>query len=147
MTPINKLTSVTPTLSDRMALWDSTNSVPRGTSLSMLLELFEANSTVGKPYTQYAAPSAAGFSIDVLNNGGDVHLILIPLVTLLSDGTIVLPSSVRDKQTFLMNTTKQIVDLTISSTKSVIGAPASLAADDFFTLKYDLTTDAWYRVG
>ena len=143
---INKTSQVTPGLSDLIAIWDASNSTTRNTSLSLLMDLFQENMNLGKPTTQYSAPSATGFSVDVLDTGADVHLLLTP-VGAYAAGTIVLPVSVADKQTVLVSCTQDVTALTISSTKSVNGAPTALTANDFFTLKYDLTLDSWYRVG
>jgi len=143
---IDKQSSVTPSLSDQIAIWDVNNSDTRRTSLNYLLALFTANMSVGKPITQLAAPNATGFSISVTDNGNDIHLLITPAAGYAA-GTIVLPESVVDKQTVLVTTTQAVTaTLTITSTKSVNGAPTTLTANDFFTLKYDATFDSWYRV-
>lgn len=147
-TPINKATPVTPALTDQIAIWDQANSNTRKTSLNYLLELFEANMSNGKPDTQYEAPNATDFSVTVdSEDGTDIHLLLAPAAGY-ADGTIVLPSTgLEDKQTVLVTCTQAITTLVVSSTKTLYGEPSSMAADDFFTLKYDLTFDSWYRVG
>ena len=144
---INKQSSVTPSLSDLIAIWDSNNSDTRRTSLNNLMELFNENMTMGKPTTQLSAPNATGFSISVTDNGSDIHLLITPAAGY-AEGTIVLPESVVDKQTVLVTTTQAVTTtLTITSTKPVNGAPTTLTANDFFTLKYDATFESWYRVG
>lgn len=147
-TPINKATPVTPALTDQIAIWDQANSNTRKTSLNYLLELFEANISNGKPDTQYEAPNATDFSVTVdSEDGTDIHLLLAPAAGY-ADGAIVLPSTgLEDKQTVLVTCTQAITTLVVSSTKTLYGEPSSMAADDFFTLKYDLTFDSWYRVG
>jgi hypothetical protein len=37
--------------------------------------------------------------------------------------------------------------LSVTSGNTVTGAPTTLAANDFFTMRYDAATAAWYRVG
>lgn len=102
--------------------------------------------------TQYAAPSATGFSIalspsPVTNN---VHLILTPTGAFAA-GTIVLPLATTcvDGQRVLVNTTQAVTTLTVSGNgaTAVIGAPTTLAANAFFQLKFDQPTSNWYRIG
>lgn len=100
--------------------------------------------------TQYAAPSSTGFSVSITNSSANTHLILTP-TTGFAAGTIVLPAiaNVIDKQEVLVNTTQQVTALTINGNGAVAvtGEPTSLAADDFFRLKFDALTSTWYRVG
>ena len=100
--------------------------------------------------TQYAAPSSSGFSVSITDTSANTHLILTP-TTGFAAGTIVLPNvtSAIDKQEVLVNCTQQITTLTVNGNGAVAvtGEPASLGADDFFRLKYDLLTQTWYRIG
>lgn len=100
--------------------------------------------------TQYAAPSSTGFSVQITDNSRNTHLILTP-TTGFAAGTIVLPNvtSAIDKQEVLINCTQQVTALTVNGNGAVAvtGEPSSLAADDFFRLKYDIVTQTWYRVG
>lgn len=100
--------------------------------------------------TQYAAPSSSGFSVAITNSSANTHLILTP-TTGFAAGTIVLPAVANcvDKQDILVNTTQQVTALTINGNGAVAvtGEPTSLAADDFFRLKFDALTSTWYRVG
>lgn len=145
---INKTAQVIPQLSDLIPIWDSANSSTRNTSLALLLSLIEDNIKSGKPDTQYSAPSATDFSVTIdSEDGSDKHLLLTPAGAYAA-GTIVLPSTgLVDKQIVMVNCTQDITTLTLSSTKTVNGAPTSITANDFFTLKYDITFDAWYRIG
>jgi hypothetical protein len=145
---INKTSQVEPTLSDLIPIWQDANSQTRNTSLSMLLALFEDNLTGLKPDTQYAAPNATDFSVTINSeDGSDRYLLLTPIAGY-ADGTVVLPSvGLKDKQEVIVSCTQAVTALVISSVKTVNGAPTALTANEFFTLKYDLTFDAWYRVG
>lgn len=108
------------------------------------------DSTVQQFATQYAAPSATGFSVQINDNSGNTHLILTP-TTGFAAGTLVLPSSTSavDRQEILINSTQQVTTLTIDGNGAiaVTGEPGTIAADGFFRLKYDLPTQTWYRVG
>jgi hypothetical protein len=95
----------------------------------------------GALVSQYASPSATGFSVTIAS--ADTHLILSPLAGYAA-GTIVLPSAT-DGQELLVNCTQSVAALTI--TGAAIGAPSSLAANGFFRLKYDGIASTWYRVG
>ena len=124
------------------------------TTLANIQSLFEANPsassvTLKEALSQYSAP-LTGFNVAINDASLDVHLILTPVGTL-ATGTITLPASgtVRDKQTVLVNCTQIITTLTIAANgaDAVNGAPAALAANGYFTLKYDLAVNSWYRVG
>jgi hypothetical protein len=109
------------------------------------------NQSVGyvKPATQYFAPSSTGFNIQV-NSGSDIHLILTPIAAYAA-GTITLPNVqlLSDKQTLIVTTTQAVTTLTITlnGASAIFGAPTTMAANSFFTLKYDLVMKTWYRVG
>lgn len=143
---------------DNFPVFDLSNGDARKVSVSALLAYMQANLTfpdaTGVPQfeSQYAAPSASGFSVTIAppTAGDNVHLILTPTAGYAA-GTIVLPpvASVVDKQEVLVNCTQQVTALTINGNGavSVTGEPTSLGADDFFRLKYDSILQTWYRVG
>jgi hypothetical protein len=99
--------------------------------------------------TQYAAPSATGFSITVLNGSSSVWLIISPTGAFAA-GTLILPAVANcvDKQELLVNCTQAVTALTINANGATItGAPTTLAANGFFRLRFDALADVWYRVG
>lgn len=99
--------------------------------------------------TQYAAPSATGFSVTIANSSNSVWLILTPTGGF-ATGTIILPAvtSAVDKQEVLVNCTQSVAALTINGNgATVTGAPTSLAANGFFRLRFDDVANVWYRVG
>jgi hypothetical protein len=102
-----------------------------------------------EPNTQYAAP-ADGDTIIVEDNDEDTHLIVIPALGL-ANLAITLPATgaARDKQIVIVNCTQAIAALAINGNGSTVGAgaPAALLADEFFTLKYDVVLNTWYRIG
>jgi len=115
----------------------------RGVAASVLLAFMEANLSRGTLETQYAAPSATGFSVNAESN---THLILTPAAGYAA-GTIVLPASPTDRDEFLCNCTQSVTTLTINGNgKTVTGGPTTLAANAFFRLKYDGVLSIWYRV-
>lgn len=139
-----------PVLSDLCNLWDSENSNWVLSSLNVIKSLFINefdDSFVSEKSTQYSSP-ASGSTISLNNTTDNTHLILTPTASLVYL-TVVLPDSVRDKQEILITCTQNIDTFTIdgNGASSVNGAPTALEENAFFTLKYDLAVNAWYRVG
>lgn len=94
---------------------------------------------------QYAAPSATGFNVAI--TAADTWLILTPTGGFAA-GTITLPATRSNEQVVRVNCTQAVTALTVAGNgTTVTGAPTTLAANAFFTLQYDSTTNAWYRVG
>lgn len=139
---------------DLLPLYDSSNGDARKASISLLLAYMQANITssasVPQFDTQYYAPNATAFSVQITDSSDNTHLILTPTAGFAA-GTIVLPAVLNciDKQEILVNCTQDITALTIddNGAASVVGAPTGITANDFFRLKYDSLTTNWYRVG
>ena len=144
---------------DLFVIWKTSDGDYRGCPASKVLEFFQNNLTFpsytdqSAYTTQYSAPSATGFNVtitDGVDDNTNVHLILTPTAGY-ATGTITLPpvAVLSDKQEILVNCTQQVTALTVNGNgaTAVTGEPTSLAADDFFRLKYDLATQTWYRVG
>ena len=157
MPTINQLNSIdTPSGSDLLPLYSQTNGDARKLSLSnlqqWLIDNAPAASSSSQPQfiTQYAAPSATGFTVQILDGSNNVWLILTPTAGFAA-GTIKMPDASKcvDKQEVLINCTQQINALTINGNgaTAVTGEPAVIAADDFFRLRFDSSTSSWYRVG
>lgn len=143
-----------PQLNDFALIWDASNSDWRRVTFNDILTLFNttnatSSTNVLEAVSQYSAP-LTGTSVAVNNNSADTHLIITPAGTLAAL-TITLPAvaNLRDKQTLIVNSTQVITALTIAANgaTAVLGAPTTLAANGYFTLKYDLTLTTWYRVG
>lgn len=146
MTTINRLSATdTVTAGDLLAVYKGSQGDARKASLSTLLAYINANATIsGAQVAQYAAPSATAFTVTI--NAGDVWLVLTPTGTF-ADGTIALPDGPADGDTVTVNCTQIVTALVVSSAKTVTGAPTALAANDFFTMRYDAIGGAWYRIG
>jgi len=146
MTNINQLSSM-DSLSggDLLAVWATSNGDTRKSSLTLLTSYMQTNLALpGSLATQYAAPSATGFSVTV--SAANTWLLLTPTGTFAA-GTIVLPTSATDKSEVSVNCTQTVSALTVSAGgTTVTGAPAALTANGFFTMRYDAATSAWYRV-
>lgn len=147
MTNINQLSAL-DSLSggDQIPVWATSNGDTRKSSLTLLLSWMQSNLTLpGTLTTQYAAPSASAFTVTVAQ--GDTWLLLTPTGTFAA-GTIVLPSIADDKAEVSVNCTQIVTALTVSAGgTTVTGAPTTLAsANEFFTMRFDAATNAWYRV-
>ena len=151
---INKLsTTDTLALGDQLPIGSANNGDDRKTPISVLLAFMQANLTFSDDTgftTQYSAPSATGFNVAITDGSDSIHLILTPGAGY-ATGTITLPSvtNVVDKQEILVNSTQDVTTLTIdgNGATAVTGEPTTLAANDFFKLKYDAVTSTWYRIG
>tara|TARA_R110000744_G_scaffold250279_1_gene366451 strand:- start:654 stop:1094 length:441 start_codon:yes stop_codon:yes gene_type:complete len=146
MANINQLSTInTLQGGDLMPVWSTNNGDSRKASMTTLTTYMQSALTLpGALATQYAAPSSTGFSVTV--STGDTWLLLTPTGTL-SGGTIVLPTGTADKSEVSVNCTQIVTSLSVTSGNTVTGAPTTLAANDFFTMRYDAATAAWYRVG
>lgn len=151
MTTISKLNSVDSVNDgDLLPIYSTPNSDTRKASLSVLSTYFQGKLAAGKAQTQYAAPSANGFSIIVQPavNGADVHVLVTPTGAL-SGGTITLPANnvAVDKQAVLVTTTAALTGLTFAASGSSInGAPSMLGASCAIEFAYDKLTNAWYCI-
>lgn len=152
MTTINKLTRTdTVDAGDVVPVYVQNQGDARGAAMSVLQAFMQENLNFDSQAqtTQYAAPSGTGFSIAIAAGPQSTHMILTPTGAFAA-GTLVLPAvaTAIDRQSLTVNTTQAVTTLTISANgaTAVIGAPTTLAANAFFTIKFDLTTKNWYRV-
>lgn len=146
---IGQLTATTTVqTSDQFVVYSAADQDTRRAPGSQVLAWLQAVlslSAVGVPAsTQYAAPSATAFSVTVAL--ADSWLVLTPTGAFAA-GTIVLPAVRIDRQIVRVSCTQAVTALTVSGAgTTVTGAPTTLAADAFFSMQYDNTTAAWYRV-
>lgn len=151
MPTINQLTAVDQVVSsDQVPIYSSKNGDARKASMATLLAFFAGQITsLDDKVTQYAAPSATAFSVQINNGSNNIWLVLTPTAGFAA-GTLVLPALANcvDRQEILVNCTQAITALTISGNGSTVtGAPTTLAANAYFCLRFDAVTKTWYRVG
>ena len=100
----------------QLPVFDPSTGDTRKISLSTLLAWLQTQLAVGRPeaVTQYAAPSATGFSVQITDGDEDVHLILTPAAGY-ADGEVVLPAvaNARDKQLVIVNCTQTVVNFVV----------------------------------
>lgn len=151
MPTINQLSAVDQVQpSDQVPIYSSRNGDARKASMSAIAAFLQSLITsVDDKITQYSAPSATGFSVQINDSSESVWLVLTPVAGYAA-GSIVLPSVANciDHQEVLINCTQAVTALTVSGNgATVTGAPTTLAANGFFRLRFDGVTDTWYRVG
>lgn len=151
MPTINQLSAVDQVISsDQVPIYSSEQGDARKASMATLLDFFSGQITANDDkLTQYAAPSATGFTVTINNDDLSVWLILTPIAGYAA-GTLTLPTVVNcvDRQEVLVNTTQAVTALTIAGNgATVTGAPTTLAANAYFRLRFDAVTKTWYRVG
>lgn len=148
----NRVTSISQLNgSDLLAIFLQQNGGNSALSLTLFAEWLSDNITVtgDSMVTQYSAPSATGFTATITDSDASAWLILTPVATYAA-GTIVLPAvgNAADKQQVLVNCTQIVTALTINGNgATVTGAPTTLAANAYFTLRFDAVLTTWYRVG
>lgn len=139
---------------DKFVIYSVTDGTYEAVTATQLKTWLQTNLTFSGNYvTQYSAPSATGFSVTIGNGSvvtADTHLILTPVAGYAS-GTVTLPQAAGclDGQKVMVSCTQIVTTLTIGNNgaTSVTGAPTTLAANAFFTLKFDKPSLTWNRVG
>ncbi|NVO06788.1 MAG: hypothetical protein HXX19_13045 [Rhodoferax sp.] len=110
MSAIDRLSTVTTlSASDLVALFSASAGTDVGATIATLATYLQTLLTTGAGFiTQYAAPSATGFSVTIapVENGGSVYLNLTPVAGYAA-GTLILPAldSCQDGQEVLVSTT------------------------------------------
>lgn len=150
-TKINELSAVTSlSVGDLLAIWNTSNGDTRKASLSALLTFVQENFASPEFTRQSSSPSATAFTVQVSDTGNNTWMILIPLGAYAA-GTITLPALANclDGQEIMVTCTQAVTSLTVDGNGAIAvnGAPTDLAANDYFKLRFDDTTQSWYRVG
>ena len=136
--------------SDLLPLYSQANGDARKFSLTNLLNWLSGQqiATQDNKITQYSAPTT-GQTVQVTDNQNSVWLILTPAGAIVAV-TIKLPlaSNVLDRTEVLVNSTNAITSTNLDGNgATIIGGPATLAANGFFRLRFDIVMKTWYRVG
>lgn len=142
-----------PSVSDQVALWSSQYQRNGRATISSILALYTSSIPISGSKVQYEQPSASGFSLLVnpltaTNAKVNTWLLIRPLSDY-ATGTIILPSiaNLSDQMEVLITSTRAVTTLTVDGNSLVVnGAPSTMAANDRFRFKYDLTTNQWYRI-
>ena len=147
---LSKVTSLNS--GDLLAMFSSSVGNDVAATLATLLAWLQSQlSAAGTLLPQYSAPSAPGFTTQVVpaTDGASVWLLLTPAAGYAA-GTITLPAQAacEDGQEVLVSCTQSVTTLTVAGNGSTVnGAPSTLAANGFFRLRFDGVFKAWYRAG
>jgi hypothetical protein len=135
--------------SDLFPVYVSANGDTRKAAAFLFIDYLQGKVTAtDDKITQYAAPSATGFTVQIQDSNASVWLILTPLAVYAS-GTIKLPlvQNCKDKQEILINTTQALTLLTVDGNGSTtVGIPTTLTANQSFKLRFDAVMKTWYNI-
>lgn len=150
MPQINQLSSISQVSgANQIPVYDQNNGDARKMSVSALLQYFQ---------TSFAAPTVAtnlftpgtGFNVAVPTPVSEQQWMIIQPAGTLANGTITLPlnTGTPDGTEVLVTTTQQITAFTLALNGATngYGAPTTLAAQDFFRMRFYQATNSWYRI-
>ena len=150
MPTINQLSGISQVSGgDLLPVYVSNNGDARKVSITQLLQYFQ---------TTFAAPTVAtnlytpgtGFNITVPTPVSEQQWMVIQPAGTLAAGTVTLPlnTGTPDGTQVLVTTTQIITSFTLAlnGAAAAFGAPTTLAANAFFTVRFYQATNSWYRV-
>ena len=150
MPTINQLAGLTQVSGgDQLPIYVPNNGDARKVSVNQLLQYFQ---------TTFAAPTVAtnlytpgtGFNVTVPTPVSEQQWMVIQPAGTLAVGTITLPlnTGTPDGTQVLVTTTQIITSFTLAlnGAAAAFGAPTTLAANAFFTVRFYQATNSWYRV-
>ena len=152
MSAIDKLSRVsTLTTADLIALFSGSLGNDAATTLGALVTFIQSSITSAGAYiTQYAAPAATAFNVQIAPPvaGNSTFLLLTPTGPFAA-GTITLPAVATcvDQQRLLVSCTQAVTALTVAGNGATVnGGPTALVTNGYFGLRFDGVFKAWYRV-
>jgi len=150
MPTINQLAPVSQLSGgDQIPIYVPNNGDARRVSVTQLLQYFQATFAAPTVATNLYTPGA-GFNITVPTPTTEQQWMVIQPAATLADGTVTLPlnTGVPDGTQVLVTTTQIITSFTLAANgaANTFGAPTTLAANAFFTMRYYQATNSWYRV-
>lgn len=147
MTTIQQLSTISSlSAGDLLVVWSAANSDSRKASLSALMAFIESQFASPEFETVITAPTASGFNIQMPAYTKNVWEIINPTGTFAA-GTLTLPAPADcfDGQQVIVCTTQVITAFTLAGNGStIVGAPTSLSAGGFFTIRFNALQKVWY---
>jgi hypothetical protein len=135
---------------DLLPIYVPNNGDARKVSVTQLLTYFQTVFAAPTVSTNLYTPGA-GFNITVPTPVSEQQWMLLQPAGTLATGTITLPLNTGTPDgTQLLVTTTQIITaftLALNGAAAAFGAPTTLAADAFFTMRFYQATNSWYRIG
>jgi hypothetical protein len=150
MPQINQLSSISQVSgANQIPVYDQNNGDARKMSVSALLQYFQATFAAPTVATNLYTPGT-GFNVTVPTPVSEQQWMIIQPAGTLATGTITLPlnTGVPDGTEVLITTTQQITAFTLALNGAAngYGAPSTLAAQDFFRMRFYQATNSWYRI-
>jgi hypothetical protein len=134
---------------DQFPIYVPNNGDARRVSVTQLLQYFQATFAAPTVATNLYTPGT-GFNITVPTPTTEQQWMIIQPAGTLASGTITLPlnTGTPDGTQVLVTTTQQITAFTLALNGAAngYGAPSTLAAQDFFSMRFYQATNSWYRV-
>ena len=151
MPTINQLAGVSQLSGgDLLPVYVPNNGDARKISITQLLQYFQQTFAAPTVATSVYTPST-GFNITVPTPTSEQQWMLLQPASTLATGTITLPlnTGVPSGTQILVTSTQTITALSIglNGSSAASGAPTTLLAGGFFTLRFYQATNSWYRVG
>lgn len=151
MPTINQLSGISQVSGgDLLPVYVSNNGDARKVSITQLLQYFQQVFAAPTVATNLYTPGT-GFNITVPTPTSEQQWIVIQPASTLAAGTLTLPlnTGVPDGTQVLVTTTQEITALTVAlnGAANAYGAPTTLAANAFFTMRFYQATNSWYRIG
>jgi hypothetical protein len=150
MPTINQLSGLSQLSSgDLLPIYVPNNGDARKVSIGQLLAFFQQQFASPTLATQLATPGT-GFNVAIQTPVSDQQWLILQPAGTLASGTVTLPLNTQtpDGTEVLITTTQQITAFTLASNgaAAVYGDPSTLAAEDFFRVRYYAATNSWYRI-
>lgn len=150
MPTINQLAGISQVSGgDQLPIYVPNNGDARKVSVSQLLAYFQTVFAAPTVSTNLYTPGA-GFNITVPTPVSEQQWMVIQPAGTLATGTVTLPlnTGVPDGTQVLVTTTQIITAFTLAlnGAAAAFGAPTTLAADAFFTMRFYQATNSWYRI-
>jgi hypothetical protein len=150
MPTINQLSPLTQVSGgDQLPIYVPNNGDARRVSISQLLQYFQQTFAAPTVATNLYTPGT-GFNITVPTPTSEQQWMILQPAGTLAAGTVTLPlnTGVPDGTQVLVTTTQIITSFTLAlnGAAAAFGAPTTLAANAFFTMRFYQVTNSWYRV-
>jgi len=133
---------------EQLPVYSPNNGDARRVSIGTLLDYFEQTFASPSLATNFYTPGT-GFNIAVPTPVSQQWILIQPAGTL-ATGTVTLPLNTQTPDgTEILVTTTQIITaftLAINGATAVYGAPTTLAANEYFRMRFVQSTNSWYRI-
>ncbi len=134
---------------DQVPVYSPNNGDARRLPVSSLLQYFQQTFASPTLATNVYTPGT-GFNVAVPTPVAAQQWMLIQPAGTLALGTITLPLNTQTPNgtEVLVTTTQQITGFTLAlnGATAAYGAPSTLAAEDFFRMRFVQATNSWYRI-